>query len=410
MFRKEANQQQRLYGVVSLAQPVSIHLIIIIITICIVFSLLFLSQSDYARKETVRGYLVPTSGVIKVYSNREANLDTLFVKEGDTVQKGDVLAKLVLSRAQSSGEELSEQILDSLKIQLSLLVEEASHTELLAQKDMQRFSQNVIDYRESQDIVQRQIRLLEQQLEIQNKELSRFSSLLLKGHISEVEFHSKQQSQLLASQDLEVANASAKTLETQYHEATSLLASLPHQTQLKLTDIQRRQTDIARQIEEAQNSYEFTITAREAGTVTAIAAKEGEFLLPNRPLMSLMPKDAELIAELLLPSRSAGFLQLDDEARLRFDAFPYQRFGFIAAKISHIDKALISPGEADMPIQPDEAVYRIQATLESHSIQAYGEAFPLKAGMQIEADLILDTRSLLEWLLDPLYSLKGRVG
>ncbi len=123
-----------------------------------------------------------------------------------------------------------------------------------------------------------------------------------------------------------------------------------------------------------------------------------------------MPKDAELIAELLLPSRSAGFLQLDDEARLRFDAFPYQRFGFIAAKISHIDKALISPGEADMPIQPDEAVYRIQATLESHSIQAYGEAFPLKAGMQIEADLILDTRSLLEWLLDPLYSLKGRVG
>ncbi|WP_108947374.1 hypothetical protein [Shewanella halifaxensis] len=277
MFRKEANQQQRLYGVVSLAQPVSIHLIIIIITICIVFSLLFLSQSDYARKETVRGYLVPTSGVIKVYSNREANLDTLFVKEGDTVQKGDVLAKLVLSRAQSSGEELSEQILDSLKIQLSLLVEEASHTELLAQKDMQRFSQNVIDYRESQDIVQRQIRLLEQQLEIQNKELSRFSSLLLKGHISEVEFHSKQQSQLLASQDLEVANASAKTLETQYHEATSLLASLPHQTQLKLTDIQRRQTDIARQIEEAQNSYEFTITQERPERLLQLPLKKVNF-------------------------------------------------------------------------------------------------------------------------------------
>ena len=126
--------------------------------------------------------------------------------------------------------------------------------------------------------------------------------------------------------------------------------------------------------------------------------------------MSLIPQGAQLVAELLLPTRSAGFVKSGDEARLRFDAFPYQRFGFLESHVSRIDKALLLDGEARVPVTLSEPVYRIRTTLSKQDMLAYGDTFPLKSGMLLEADIVLDRRSLLDWLLDPIYSLQGRVG
>ena len=117
-----------------------------------------------------------------------------------------------------------------------------------------------------------------------------------------------------------------------------------------------------------------------------------------------------LVAELLLPTRSAGFVGKGDVARLRFDAFPYQRFGFVVSTVERIDKAVMLKGEATLPIALREPVYRVRTRLDTQGIRADGEAFRLRSGMLLEADIILDRRTLLDWLLDPLYSLRGRVG
>jgi membrane fusion protein len=47
--------------------------------------------------------------------------------------------------------------------------------------------------------------------------------------------------------------------------------------------------------------------------------------------------------------------------------------------------------------------------LERQSVQAYGQAQPLAAGMQLEADVLLDRRRLIEWIFEPLLSVTGRV-
>jgi membrane fusion protein len=56
-----------------------------------------------------------------------------------------------------------------------------------------------------------------------------------------------------------------------------------------------------------------------------------------------------------------------------------------------------------------EPLYRIKVRLASQSIDAYGHAEALKAGMQVEADILLDRRRLIEWIFEPLISLSGRV-
>ena len=62
-----------------------------------------------------------------------------------------------------------------------------------------------------------------------------------------------------------------------------------------------------------------------------------------------------------------------------------------------------------MPVALQEPVYRVQVALDQQEIRAYGTTVPLQSGMLLNADIVLEQRSLLSWLLEPILSLKGRL-
>ena len=70
---------------------------------------------------------------------------------------------------------------------------------------------------------------------------------------------------------------------------------------------------------------------------------------------------------------------------------------------------MLLPGEANLPIALDEPVYRVTVQLDSQTVTAYGRFMDLQPGMLLEADIKLDTRPLYQWILDPLYSISGKV-
>ena len=151
------------------------------------------------------------------------------------------------------------------------------------------------------------------------------------------------------------------------------------------------------------------VTASHGGVVSAVHVAEGQALSVGRPILTLLPKETELVGVLLFPTRSAGLIALGDVAHVRFEAFPYQRYGALAGTISGIDQSLVSKNDVNFPIPLNESVYRIEAVLEAQFIEAYGQTFSLKSGMLFEADIVLENRSLVQWLLDPIYSLRGRL-
>ena len=55
-----------------------------------------------------------------------------------------------------------------------------------------------------------------------------------------------------------------------------------------------------------------------------------------------------------------------------------------------------------------EPAYRIIVTLAAQTATAYGEKVALQSGMRLDADVLIETRRIYEWVLDPLYSLTGR--
>ena len=123
-------------------------------------------------------------------------------------------------------------------------------------------------------------------------------------------------------------------------------------------------------------------------------------------MLTIIPLASPLEMELLLPTRTIGFVSEGDNVVTRFDAFPYQKFGTVSGKIKSINKSVVLPTEKNFPIKVEEAVYLVRVTLSEQAIMAYGERLSLKVGMTTDADIIVESRTLMEWLLEPIYAVE----
>jgi len=127
-------------------------------------------------------------------------------------------------------------------------------------------------------------------------------------------------------------------------------------------------------------------------------------------LATIIPHESQLQAHLLVPTQAAGFIALEQEVQLRYGAFPFQKFGVYKGQVTHVGQTVLLPVEqTHLPVQLSGPAYLVTVSLQSPTVRAYQQEFSLKPGMLLEADITLGKRSLLEWLLEPIFSLRGRL-
>jgi membrane fusion protein len=146
------------------------------------------------------------------------------------------------------------------------------------------------------------------------------------------------------------------------------------------------------------------VTAPQPGTVTGLAAQVGQAVPLGAVLARIVPSEATLVAELFAPSRAVGFLAAGDEVRLRYAAFPYQKFGHSLGTVTAVSATTVA-GDSTSGGEP---LYRVAVTLASQTVTAYGAPRRLLPGMAVEADVLLERRRVYEWVLEPLYALAER--
>ena len=123
--------------------------------------------------------------------------------------------------------------------------------------------------------------------------------------------------------------------------------------------------------------------------------------------MSIVPDSGQLQAHLYIPTRAIGFIKAGQPVKLQYDAFPYQKYGVYEGRIEEITQTIFSPSELNIPVTVNEPVYRVIVALHDDAIHAFGQAFALQPGMTLNAQIIYDQRTLLEWVLEPIYSRMG---
>ncbi|MDP5133934.1 MAG: HlyD family efflux transporter periplasmic adaptor subunit [Paraglaciecola sp.] len=411
LFRANAVKQQsaRLDGDVIIAQPLSSTVLTTILLCVVVAILVFLSVTSFNRKETVTGYLKPDIGLAKVMSSRAGVIQQVFVEDGQQVQAGDRLALVTIPEHLSAGDSLTGTLFQGLVQQTELV-------SLRKQQLISQFAQQETEYHSRLTLsdnllndIHAQQQLLQQRLLLNQQRQQDFQGLHKRGAISTTELQQQQELVLNIRQQLAELNANEQNHKAQITQLSGLLQRLPSEREQQLALMDSDISRLQQQQTELNARGEMLITAPISGRVTNLVAEIGNNVRVGLPLLTIMPDNAQLQAILLVPTRAYGFVMPGQRTRLRFDAFPYQRFGLYEGQVIKTAQAIVLPNEVDMPVAVQEPVYRVQVALDLQHIRAYGNTVPLQSGMLLSADIVLEQRSLLAWLFEPILSLQGRL-
>jgi membrane fusion protein len=411
LFRQEALNfhREKLLGDAVLVRPLSVSLLTSA-AVCIALTVVgFAFWGEYTRKAHVTGYLEPNKGLIKVYTPQAGTLIEKHVTEGQTVKQGDVL--FVVSSERSSRETSETQATAMAQLRRR---RESLQEELAKQGDIDRLQLSTM-----QDRVRRldaelvhltaELQLQEQRVASAADMAQRYRLLVAKGLAPEIQAQQKREELLDQQSKLHSLQRSRLALEGELHTLKRELASSDLKAKNQRAAIDRNISALDQELTEYESRRQVVITAPSDGVVTTILGVQGQNITPTTPLLSLLPAGTVLEAHLLVPSRAMGFIAPRQTVAIRYQAFPYQRFGSAKGRITEIARTLIAPNEVALSVPLQEPVYRVTVALEAQTVKAYGAEMPLQAGMVLDADIWVDQRRLLEWVFDPLYSLTGKL-
>ena len=411
LFRPEAllQQRQRLWGNLLLLTPPSTRLLTLLLLVLVALAGTFLALGDYSRRERVKGVLKPISGLVRVFTPGRGEVARLLASPGESVQAGQVLAEVRTARRLPDGRPLEALLAQEVAMQITRIAAaeqaEVARARLDRQQLQARHAHLNTVIAGLRDDALRNAALLR----LAEKRRDSLTPLAAAGQIPRMMLESAEAEWLERSQALAHVRNELRLRAGEIDDLRVERARLPLDAAARLDRLAAQLSELRSRHAELSAGGVYMVTAPVAGRLTEIYVGVGQQVQPDRPLMALSARDARLEAVLLVPSRAIGFIARGQGVQLRYDAFPQQRFGSFSAAIVNVDDALLLPGEVADPVAVTEPVYRVRARLAGEQVSAYGHQLHLRPGLAFEADVILERRSLLRWLLDPLFSLRGRL-
>lgn len=373
----------------------------------------FLIWGSYTKRSTVVGQLVPDSGLVKIYVPQPGIVVKKRVVEGQVVKQGEELYVLSSERQSSTQGDTQAAISRQVETRQQSLREELSKTLRLQQDERVALAKKVAALQSESIKIDSQLVGQESRVKLAEDAVGRSQALLAQHFISKEQLQQKQSELLDQRNRLQALERDRISVGRELSSQQSDLASLPLRHQNQIAQIERILTSAGQELTESEARRRLIITAPEAGIATAVAAEVGQAVDTNRPLVSVVPSGATLLAQLYAPSKSIGFIKAGDPVLLRYQAYPYQKFGHAKGTVASVSRTALPGNEligvANLSANNSEPLYRIIVKLDEQSINAYGKPQALQAGMLLDADVLQETRRLYEWVLEPLYSLGGKL-
>jgi len=409
LFRQEVidfQQHNRQWGQVALLQPLSTKIIIWFIAAAVSLFVAFLFFGQYARKETVIGYLTPAAGTAKIFAPRQGTFKEIYVKEGQQVEKDQPLLAVETSQIAANGEDINVSMLAALEAQRNLLTNQIAAEQERMKSERARLTALTGGLMIEISELQAQIESQKEAVRVSRDIVSSVTELKAKGLISALEYAQRELAALGQKQKSNSLNQELAARQNQLTETRYSLEQLPTVMAGKIQSLRSELSTTEQRVTEISGRRAYVIRAPDAGRISTLQATVGQFADPRRPQMEIIPNNSALQAELFIPTRGIGFVKPGQEVRILYEAFPPQQFGTYGGRINEISQTILSRSDASGPIELKEPAYRVIVALDRPDIDAYGKRIPLQPGMLLNADIILEKRSLLRWFLGPLLSVR----
>lgn len=358
---------------------------------------------------------MPKSGLLTLGAIQPGTISAIHATEGQHVQRGDVLFTEDLEATSLTGP-TQKQVLADLLRQKTLLENQRVLREKSAPIEHQALLNQIQFLTRQREQISTQLSNDENVLPLVQKALAKMQGAQNSHLITETQFQSQlyTYAQLLSSHAQ--ALQSRTDAESKISDLASKLARFDSELSHDLNDLDKQIAAIDQQTAENEGRRSNIVLAPEDGILTGVRGYLGEQVAAGTPLVTLLPTDQALQIELYVNSASIGFLKENEPVLLRYDAFPYQKFGLHHGHIAEITHAPVTNGAQQTPHSAQDNdqknsspqdIYRIRVQPDQTYVETYGIRHPLEAGMTVSADIATDRRHLWQWMLDPVISVRN---
>jgi membrane fusion protein len=405
LFREEVLQAKTWMGRITLSQPVSSWLLTAVALLFAVAVLSFLTVGTYTRHESVQGQLIPAAGLLPVTARSAATVIATLVDEGQTVTKDQALVELSSEVSSLARGQTQVAVLGDLQAQLTELEALLKNQEHLGNKQQQGLTDRIRTLNKQLTEADRQLSTQREVTGIAQARLEKLKPGVRDGTFSQIEFEKYQAEVLNGRAQLNILTRQRLEIEQQLGTLQDQLEQLPLTGEAQRNELRFRLSGINQALAQNEAQRAVVLRAPRVGVISNLAIQNGQTVTVGQRLLSILPEGSLLQAELWLPSRAVGFVEAGNRVVLRYPAFPYQKFGQKEGRVLEISRSATDASELTRLLgrTVSEPLYRVLVALDQQAVSAYGRLEPLKPGMIVDADILLERRRLIEWVLEPLY-------
>jgi membrane fusion protein len=411
LFRQEAidAQREKYLGEATIARPVPFWVFTLLAAGTALLVIAVALWGQYTRRERVEGYLALDRGAARVLIPDAGRVIELLVKEGDEVKSGDAMARISLDRMTGSGASTSDAVAAEMQNRRAMLEKDQERAREMGSQQVEQLRRRIKDLENELAQIDREMKLQQTRVGSAKEQAARYKSLAGEKFVSDVVSKQKQDEVTDQEIKLQALRRQRSVVERDLGAAKLDEPGIALRTQAQVEQSARQISELQEGMAQAEAKRETVIRAPVTGIVTNIAVNQGQSIAADASFATVLPKGSGLHVELLVPTRAIGFVAKGQDVVLRYDAFPYERFGQYRGTISDIGRNVWTPGERIGTLTAKEPVYRVDVNLERQMVSALGQDFTLRPGMLVNADLLLERRTLLEWIFEPVLQLKGRL-
>src|SRR5450830_1441664 len=312
LFRTEAAAANRgtWLGEIILIRPLSFRLITVATCILTLLLAALLRYGTYTQRNTVEGHLIPDKGLIRTYPPQVAIVVEKHVSEGQQVNRGDTLFVLSTERQNSSKQETYATIGLQVELRQQSLQSELKKTQQLQQEEQQGSAQKIALIKAELNKLASQISGQQLRVQLSEENVARYRNLFAQHYISKEMLQQKQI-------DLLDQRNRLQSLERDHIISKRQLASEQHALSALVLQQQNQRAQMDRSLSQSQQEFieneakrQLTVKAFSDGIATGVTAELGQTVDTGKPLLSLIPRDAQLLAELYVQAEQSALSNL----------------------------------------------------------------------------------------------------
>lgn len=370
---------------------------------------------SFAKQETMRGQVTASSGAKRVTATVGGIVSRVWVRQGEIVAAGQKLVTIEPQQSSAGADSLIRSDIAALEAERANLAAEQERIDTLLSRDQGDRDRFFADDGALRETLEEQELRLVAAIETQGVIVEKFERYLRRGYATRQQLLAEERAELDYVRQLGETRIQLSQLSTTTTERQRGLQRSSTETLNARSTLTSRIAEIGARLERLKADIATDILAPSDGEIATLNITEGSIADAGEVVAAIVDPGAAIRIVLEAPSSTIGLIEPGQRVVLKYDAFPYKTFGVQYGTVRRVGEAPLSlpktldPATSGDPLRPAQSTFLVEVEPERTAISAYGEDRPLVIGSTLSADVVVERRRLIDWVLDPILAMRGRL-